>query len=376
MLFVNRGLIRFQRGGRLDQAAADYQAAMRLKKDPFLAYAEMAHVYEQQNKHEEAMEQFTKAIAANPGWPPLYRGRAKVVVGRADSTRADREQALADLAMAIKLEKPGSDVLVEDHTHRAALLYADGRYEAALKECEVALKILPKHVVSSTLVDANALEMHVRTLLKLRRYDKAIASCDKAIAKGKKSAVFYELRGLVHAGHNDYPGAIRDYGQAIEHRPNDPTLLDDRGWAYLQVDSPKLALVDFEAAIKLNPKYANAYNGRGTAQARLRDFRAAVADAHQALNLEKSNPRVTYNAARIYAMAAPLAATEPGANLRLARTLSAGYQDIALRLIKDALDQDTPDHREQFFREIIEPDPALSAIRRRLKYEELVAPNK
>ena len=36
VLLVNRGLIRFQRG-RLDQAAADYQEAIRVKKDPYPA---------------------------------------------------------------------------------------------------------------------------------------------------------------------------------------------------------------------------------------------------------------------------------------------------------------------------------------------------
>jgi tetratricopeptide (TPR) repeat protein/tRNA A-37 threonylcarbamoyl transferase component Bud32 len=375
MLFANRGLIRFQRG-RTDQAAADYQEAIRLKKDPYLAYADLAHVYEQQGKPDLAIDQFTKAIAIKPDWSPLYRGRAGVVCRRADSTRADREQALADLALAINYETPGNDIIVVDHTQRAKLFYADARYEDALKECELALRSLPEHVAATATADADALEMQVRTLLKLRRVDEAIRSCDQAIVKGKKSAVFYELRGHGHASHNDYPGAIRDYSQAIEHRPADPALLDDRGWAYLQFDSPKLALEDFEAAIKLDAKYANAYNGRGTAHAHIGNFRAAVADAQQALQLDKSNPRVIYNAARIYALAAPLAAAEPGANVRSARTLAAGYQDTALRLIKTALERDTPDHREFFWREIIQPDPALRAIRRRLKYEELVAPKK
>ncbi len=40
----------------------------------------------------------------------------------------------------------------------------------------------------------------------------------RAIAKGKKSAVLYELRGLAQAARDDYPGAIRDYGRG----PRDP----------------------------------------------------------------------------------------------------------------------------------------------------------
>ncbi len=372
MLFVNRGLIRFQRG-RIDQAAADYEQAIHLKADPYLAHAEIAHVYQKLNKPAEAIEQFTRAIAVKPGWSPLYRGRAAVVIERPDSTRADREAALADLALAINYESPGNETVVLDHTEHRRLFYRDERFEDALKECQSALKILPEHVAAGAMADANALEWQVRALLKLRRYDEAVTACDRAIAKGKKSAVFYELRGLAHARHSDYPGAIRDYGRAIEIRPADQHLLNDRGWAYLQFESPKLALADFDAALKIDSADANAHCGRGTAHALLGDHRSAVADAREALRLNKANPQLTYNAARIYALSAPLAAAEPGTNGRSARSLAAGYQEMALKLIKAALEHEAPDRRATFWREIVQPDPALSAIRRRLKYEELIA---
>ena len=89
VLLVNRGLIRVQRG-RLDQAAADYQEAIRLKKDPYLAHAELAQVYQKQGKPAEAIEQFTRAIALKPDWSPLYRGRAEVLPARADVDPARR----------------------------------------------------------------------------------------------------------------------------------------------------------------------------------------------------------------------------------------------------------------------------------------------
>ena len=42
----------------LDQAAADYQEAIRIKKDPN-AHADLAHVYQKQGKIDEAIEQFS-----------------------------------------------------------------------------------------------------------------------------------------------------------------------------------------------------------------------------------------------------------------------------------------------------------------------------
>src|SRR5262249_35674069 len=149
-----------------------------------------------------------------------------------------------------------------------------------------------------------------------------------------------------------------------------------RGWAYLVVDSPRLALGDFEAAIKLDPADGDAHNGRGTAHVRLGDHRAAVADARTALRFGKTNPRVTYNAARIYALAVPVAASEVGGNARMARLLASQYQDTAVQLVREALEREAPQNRASVWHNTIQDDPALKSIRRRLKFDELVATTK
>jgi tetratricopeptide (TPR) repeat protein len=145
---------------------------------------------------------------------------------------------------------------------------------------------------------------------------------------------------------------------------------------YLTLESPKLALVDFEAAIKLNPADGDSYNGRGTARALLGDHAAAVADAREAVRRGGTSARVKYNAARIYAVAASVAAAEMGANGRQARQLSAKYQDIALRLIREEFEREAPEKRAGFWRETVQGDPALKAIRRRLKFDDLIVTNK
>src|SRR5262249_1579722 len=117
-------------------------------------------------------------------------------------------------------------------------------------------------------------------------------------------------------------------------------------------------------------------NGRGMAHARLGNHRAAVADAREALRLGKAVARVTYNAARVYAVAASAAASDPTDKARLTRPISSHYQDIAVQLIREAFSQEPPAERASFWKDAIEPDPALKAIKRRLNYEELIAANK
>ena len=105
MLLVNRGLIRFQRG-RLDQAAADYQEAIRLKKDPFLPTPSSLMSIRSKARPTEAIEQFTQAIALKPDWAPLYRGRAELLQDRARfDPRGSRRRPWSDLKMAILHEK-------------------------------------------------------------------------------------------------------------------------------------------------------------------------------------------------------------------------------------------------------------------------------
>jgi eukaryotic-like serine/threonine-protein kinase len=366
ILLVNRGLVRYQRD-RLEQAAADYQRAISIKDEPN-AHANLAYVYQKQGKTDEAIAQFSLAIALKPDWAALYRGRAQLMQDRPDSTPEHRAKALADLKLAIQKEKDDKSVLAIDHTNRGKLLYLDERFTEALDETRLALD------VASDYIEAQVLQ--IQALLKLRRYDEVIRACDRAIDMGKKSAVVFELRGLARAARNDYAGAIEDYTRAIENRPEDARQLVHRGWAYLLFDSPKPALVDFENAVKLDQHDPDARNGRGMAHARLGDHRAAVADAREALKLGKSDARVTYNAARIYAVAASVVGSEPGEKGRLGRPISSHYQDIAVQLIREALGQEPPAKRPSFWQDAIEPDPALKAIKRRLNYQTPIGPDR
>jgi tetratricopeptide (TPR) repeat protein len=367
VLLINRGLVRFERD-HLDQAAADFEQAIRVKDGPFLAHSSLARVFEKQGKTDLAVDQFTRAIALKPDWAPLYRGRAAILAAGAEHDAGRRAAALADLEASIRHEKADDRVLALDHTNRGKLFYLDERYQDALKESATALSIEPGFV------DASVLQ--VQSLLKLRRFDDVIRACDSAIAQGKKSALLYQVRALAHAAEHDYPGAIRDYGEALELRPDDARLLTERGWAYLVFDSPRLALADFEAAIKLEPGDGDAYSGRGTARAVRGDHAGAVADAREAIRRAGTGPRVIYNAARIYAVAASAVSQELGENGRQARQLAGRYQDTALQLIRQAFEREAPEKRAAFWRETVQLDPALKAIRRRIKFEDLIVTNK
>ena len=183
---MNRGLIRFQRD-QLSEAAADYLAAIRIKKDPN-AHANLAFLYQKQGKTNEAIAEFSEAIALEPDWAALYRGRADMLVDRPDATPKDRAAAQVDLKLAIRYEDRDSTVLARDHTSLGKLYYADEQFDDALEETKRALQYVSD--------DYDASVLQFPTLLQLRKFDEVIHACDIALANGRKSAVIYEFRGL------------------------------------------------------------------------------------------------------------------------------------------------------------------------------------
>ena len=358
VLLVNRALMRSQRG-RLDEAVADFAEAIRLDGRHYNAWAGLAQVLQRQKRWDEAVEQFTQAIARKPGWPPLYRGRAAVQRTRDDPSPAQRAAALHDLEDAIRFEEPGNSVLASDQTDRGELLRESRRLEEALAACDAALQVRPDY--------DRAHRLRVLVLLDLKRDDEVLRSCDAALAQGKPWADIHEIRGVARAGRGDFDGAIDDYSQTLVLRPGQSRMLSLRGMAYLASDAPRLALGDFDDALRLDDESAEAHGGRGLALARLGDHRAAVAAAEESLRHDPASPRRASNAARIYAQAALAAAEEVSQKGQLSVTLVDRYQDRAIALVKLALEQLPVDRRAAFGQSQISTDPALRPLQRRLR---------
>jgi tetratricopeptide (TPR) repeat protein len=136
----------------------------------------------------------------------------------------------------------------------------------------------------------------------------------------------------------------------------------------------RLALRDFEHVIDLDSSNGDAYTGRGSARVRLGQATEAVADAEKALSLGEPTPRLLYNAARIYAMAAIVAGTATRKKGHEAVVLVDRYQDRAVMLLREALRRLPGDQRETFWRDSIQADPALRALRRRVSAGDLAGP--
>ncbi len=357
-VLVNRGVLRLVLRRDLDQAVGQLQAAIRLKPRVVEAYAALAKVLHYQDKPDEAVEQFSRAIALSPFTAALYRDRAGVDLNRAQATQAERARALGDLDQAIRLEAPDNPVLSRDHFHRAQLLALDHRDSEALNACDAAIK------VDRNYDDAHRLR--IESLLRLKRHDDVIRSCDSLSARGTGTSATYQLRGLAREEIKEFPGAIEDCSNAMILGGNRATLLRRRGWLYIVADAPQLALHDFEAAIRLDATSGDAYNGRGYARLRLGEHRQGVLDAERALSLGEPKPDLYYKAARVYAVAAIVAAAEVRKKGQETVTLVSRYQDRAADLLREALKRLPAERRPSFLKDVILKDPQLRTLHRRI----------
>jgi tetratricopeptide (TPR) repeat protein len=359
VLHMNRGVLRFQ-GGRFEEAADDFRQAAAIEPGRPDPPASLAKALDRLGRRGEALEQADLAVKRRPDSAALYRDRALLRLDRAVPSPADAEPILADLDRAIRLEPPGARAAAEDHARRARLLLRLERYAEALSDADAALGVAPDL--------AGAHRDRVAALLELGRFAEVIGSTDAALAGGPPTADLHEIRGLARVGRGDFAGAIADYTQALALHPARPSrVLVYRGLAYLTANAPELALADFEEVIRLDPTDPDGPAGRGAARARLRQHQPAVADAEQSLKLGDGSPRRLYAAARIYAQALAVASAEVPRRGRPALLEALGYQSKALALLSQALEKTPADRRVRFWREVVEPDAAMEAIRRRAR---------
>ena len=182
-----------------------------------------------------AIEDFTKAIALNTGYPNLFCNRAV-----AKHMLNDYEGALTDFNKAVSIDSNFKNV----YFNRSNTKYA------------------------------------------LKDYEGALADCNKAIMADPEQSSLYSSRARVKSQLKDYEGAMADYNKAITINPNQINGYLNRGIAKYQVKDYEGAMDDCIEAIRQNPKSAGAYNLRAICYARLGKYDKAILDYDAAILLE------------------------------------------------------------------------------------------
>jgi tetratricopeptide (TPR) repeat protein len=370
-VLAGRGALRVQRG-RWDDGVADLCQAIEERPDAPEAYVTLALAYQQRRlcavatgslagpyatlalacpgdrAADPAVVVLDRALARRPADASLYHTRAELHLAR-----GDRKAARDDFAEAIAREPAGgnSERLASDSVELAHLLHEAGEYPAALASCDEALRARPDY--------PPALRQRAETLIAQGRHREAGEALDRLLQTGPPAADVYLARGIIHLQFRAYPEAVEAFTRSLLVH-EDARARSYRGWAHLRLESPQLALSDFEAALRLDRTDPDALCGRGQVRVRLGQVAAGVADAEEALRRGPRKAPLVYNAACLYVRAAARAAA--GARGRDDFDMADRYQERAATLLRAALLETPEEQRRAFWRDNVQQNRELIPI--------------
>jgi tetratricopeptide (TPR) repeat protein len=117
-----------------------------------------------------------------------------------------------------------------------------------------------------------------------------------AIVRGRGSGDYFASAAQKYQ-QGDYRGALADYNRAIKINPKNANAYYNRGLLKAtKLQDDRGALADYDRAIQLNPTYDVAYNNRGNLKVdKLKDLQGALADYDRAIKLKPRNAEAYYN---------------------------------------------------------------------------------
>ena len=114
-----------------------------------------------------------------------------------------------------------------------------------------------------------------------------LEACEKIIAAGqttgKDLGIAYSVRAQALAARRVYDKAITAFSAAHDADPDNPGIIDARGWAYERTGQDDLAMADYNLALQKRPNFGNAYNNRGTLYLRKQALQSALDDFSSAI---------------------------------------------------------------------------------------------
>ena len=243
---------------------------------PF-AYYNRGIVYMNEKKYDQALYDYSKAIALNPNYPEPYYNRGIVFM---NEKRYD--QALDDFSKAIKFNPK----FIQAYINRGIVFMKEGKYLQAINDCNKAIELNPNN--------AEAYYNRGSVFMNSKKYDQALDDFSKAIAQNSNYVEAFINRGVVLMNENKYDQALDDFNNAIALNPNFIEAFINRGSVFMNSKKYDQALDDFSKAIKLNPNNPEAYYNRGVIFFNEKNYEQAINNYSKAIELNASDAVAFY----------------------------------------------------------------------------------
>ena len=313
--------------GRKEEALAAYEQAIHLDPTYAIAYLNQGNVLLQFGRHEEALASFEQARHLDPTLATRIdkilhaREREDAVAylnASVDLLEQRRpEEALGGLEKAIELDP----TVVEAYLNKGVALKRLGRLQEALAAYEQAIGLNPKLALAysnkgNVFLDLGRLEEALaayeqainldpglvlahnnkgNVLLQLGRLQEALDSLEQAIRLDPTFAPAHQnkRRALLQLEKQKEAQAASEQIHHIDSTPittihprPSAASYHNEGIVLLKQGEPQAALGFLEAAISLDPTFADAHYSKGVALAQMGRREQALAAYEQAINLD------------------------------------------------------------------------------------------
>jgi tetratricopeptide (TPR) repeat protein len=257
---------------RLDEAIGYYRAALAVRAQSGMAWANLGNALNRKGAADEAIGAWERA---RPLLPQEWRVHAGL--GNALRAKKDYDGAIRAYRQAIALA-PGEGVA---HSGLGAALYDNRQLDEALEELNLAVKLSPRDPVAH----------HNRGVVLAARRDVegAIAEQRKAVELDRNDASAWTDLGAALLRKRSFDEAVAAFEQARRVRPDWPAAYANMADALMRKGALAEARIVCRVAVLLNPKYANGYRILSSIAISGRDAGEAVAFAKKAVALEPKN---------------------------------------------------------------------------------------
>jgi tetratricopeptide (TPR) repeat protein len=262
-------------------------------------------------------DELTEKIKADPNNADLYyqrskwyltekkTGLAETDIRKAlsiDSTKATYYMHLADVTFS-KFDIPHAEEALNktvalDPTNVNAFLRLGElylylkNYDLAMRNVNEALK-LDKHRARAYMIKGLIFKENKDTV-------HAMSTFQTAVEQDPKYYDAYIQLGNMYAQQNN-PAAIQYYNRALELRPNSVEVYYDRGLFFQNNRDLDKAAADYNALLKIDPKYANAYYNLGYIEMAYRNnYQKAIDYFSDALTRDQYYVEAYYNRGYCY----------------------------------------------------------------------------
>ncbi|MGV9450264.1 tetratricopeptide repeat protein [Streptomyces sp. NPDC003635] len=208
------------------------------------------------------------------GFDAAAKARALTVRGGALRDSGAHEEALVEYGRAVALD-PG-----HTHAHRGrARTHAElGDYAAAVADLDRALALTPD--------DARWLAVRGEYHRAQGHHDEAVRDLDEAIRLDPALDFAWASRGATRLRHGDPRAALADLDRALELNPEYPWALARRARVWRALGEPERQLADLDRALTVDPDWAWGLCERGDALRAVGRCEDSLADLDRALALD------------------------------------------------------------------------------------------